>query len=206
MTKPKTTTRSFNLGWWVDETVPDLTGLLAPHGIDANEFIAWLGPQLGVYRGSLSVKALMPTRGEELAAVQQLAKDLAAVMAHLAPGRIPPVAASQLLLALHKAGGNWHEMADRVHTDLVVMHWAAQHVAGKLEQRPAKRGRKANAARDALLSRVIDHVRRPGMSAPDVRSLASGILAACGVETLEEFTDDDTLKRAARRGRRAGNK
>jgi hypothetical protein len=189
------------IGYWVDETVPDLSTLLAPHGIDADEFGAWLGPQLGVYRGSLSVKALLPTRSEELAAVQQLATDLAAVLAHLAPGRIPPVAASQLLLALHKAGGNWHEMAERVQADMVVMHWAAQHVAGKLEQQPAKRGRKANTARDALLSRVIDRVRQPGMDAAQARALSSRILEACRVETPESG-DDETIKKAALRGRR----
>lgn len=195
------------IGYWADETVPDLSMLLAPHGIDAGKFAAWLGPQLGSYRGNLTVKALTPTPGEEREAVHQLVKDLAAVLAHFAPGRIPPVAASQLSLALYKAGKSWHDVYKDLYMDLVTMHWAAQQVAAKLESWPSKRGRRASTARDALLSGVIDRVRQHGVDAAQARALASRILETCRVETPESG-DDETIKKAALRGRRrtAGNK
>lgn len=46
--------------FWIDETVADLAGLLAPHGIDAATLQAELGALLGAYRSNLRVGASLP--------------------------------------------------------------------------------------------------------------------------------------------------
>lgn len=195
-------------GYWLDESVPDLSALLTPARIDPKEFSAWLGPLLGKYRETLADEALLPPRSRNRDAARELAQHLTTTLDRLAPGRLPPETEAEMRLEVHRAQADWHALTDRVRADLTLLQVAAQRVALKLDkQPPQQRGRKRTTARDALLAQVIDRIRASpvSMRADDVRALASRVLEACRVVTPESG-DDETLRKAAARARRRTGK
>lgn len=181
-------------GWWVDETVPDLGDVLTPGlGIDAQAFAQWLGPLLGEYRGAEYVKQATPARADELEFVREFTGLLRKVET-LVRG-VPDRTDALIAVAGSRAGINWIELRRRLRDDLETTRQLAGYAADRIKGRPSAKGRKPEAARDALLRAVVGELRKAGMKRTLAEGLAEQVLVRCGVRTPEA----SSIKRATKR-------
>jgi len=181
-------------GWWVDETVPDLSDVLTPGlGIDAQAFVQWLAPLLGEYRSAEHVKQATPARADELEFVREFA-DLLRKVETLALG-VPDRTQALIVEAGNRAGINWFELRHRLRDDLETTRLLAGYAGDRIKGRPSAKGRKPETARDVLLHAVVGELRKAGMKRALAEGLAEQVLVRCGVRTPEA----PSIKRATKR-------
>ena len=182
-------------GWWVDETVPDLSDVLTPKlGIDRQAFGQWLGPLLGEYRSAEHVKQATPARADELEFVREFAgllRKVETLVVRGAPDRVQTL----MVEAGNRVGISWFEVRRRLRDDLDTARLLARYAGERIKGRPISKGRKPETARDALLHAVVAELRKAGMKRTLAESLAEQVLVRCGVRTPEA----PSIKRATKR-------
>lgn len=193
MTKPKATRGA--VGWWADETVPDLSGAL-PATVDIEQFSTWLGPMLAQYRAAMATRAATPSRNELVGELRECVEKID--MARSALHDLSPWARGALGSISH-AGANWPELARRLISDIDIARSLLATAAAALAAPAPKRGRKNAAARDALLAAIVAKLRASPMRAADAGHAADLILVRLGIVSPE---DADSIKRAVRRGQK----
>lgn len=178
-------------GWWVDETVPDLSPVLTPKlGIDPAAFAEWLGPKLGEYRGAVQARAGMAKPTQNLRELARDARKLAELLDDISPQAAAKIDA--LAFKFSSTG----PFVQKITSDLRDLALFARHSHTALAGR---RGRKRETARDALLADVVEHLRQCGLKATLARSVAEQVLVLSGIKTPE---NESAIKKAARRGKK----
>lgn len=189
--------RSFVLGYWADESVPQIDDLLCPHGIDAQAFAHWLGPLLSNHRGALAVAEQMPSANAERDFLERLTSAVSDVEAMLTSSSEPPIAAAHLHTKATRVGTEWASLRDRVRNDLRALRLIA--LAARQGLPPAKSGRRKTASpRDQLAAQVVSQIQAVApMKKTAALQLAREILERCGVHGLGD------VKRSVRRGQQS---
>lgn len=202
MTRP-VTAREEN-GCFIDETVPDLDGVL-PSSVDATKFVDWLAPKLGDYRWGITVRAQRDAPAQELAKLKRAAELVEGARAAVGVLPLRSSAALQGFCHAHikQVGSEWTALEKRLNDDLLTAGILLRKAAGEFAKAKFNaRGKPKNSAGDKLLAEVIAQLRLAGLRVEGVdgaQETASRILTACGVTTP---TDPDRIKVAARRGRK----
>lgn len=175
------------VGYWANESVPDLAGWLEPHGIHAGEFAAWLGPLLGRYRGHEDVRDVLEVPpAEQVAALQGMREALRNVLPLLRPGALPPKTEALLFYEGHIRGIDGAALRNRLNIDGHTLAILLAEVERKIGAQPGRRGRKPKRSRDALLAAVVQRMRDLGCSAADAQTTAEHVLVACRVEVQQD--------------------
>lgn len=208
MTKPKPTHRSFGPGGWVDESVPDLSKLLGPFGVDLEEFRTWLAPRLGKLRSDAEIKVQMPTPEAEREAVRDFLAHIRGVLQGIIPKRLPPIASSRMLYVAHQAGIHWYDMTEHLQTDLLHLEYVGSRVLAELEGVRGKAGRPSAAARDRLLADTAAKLLDACGKAEVAGSVAHDVLHECGIsfptkKGAKASDKTSTIKKATRRGNKS---
>lgn len=190
-------------GYWADERVPDLAHILAPYEIDATAFAAWLGPQLGEYRGMRAFRVASASRargvvGEDLEYLERVLQGIRAAQIALRPGGEAFFVAPHLVAEAHLRDTNWTEVLARVSSDLVTLQVIVSAVHKRFAAAPRSvGGRPTAAARDALLANVVNRLRQsPRITVSTARELAERVMIHCGIPTPD---GPDSTKRATKR-------
>jgi hypothetical protein len=196
-----TTRKAAASGWWVDERVPDLGGIL-PAGIDAAAFVEWLAPRVGKVRSAEKMRAAQakPALAAELAAVQRTRRLLFGV--HKALHGLPVHAVAHLSSAAtrhrEQIGEGWRDIAERIMRDSVILYGLLGIAEHALSATKVKRGNPGAIERDVLLNATVTKLREAPMTAKDALPVAEQVLVRCGIAVPEHKR---ALKRAVRRGR-----
>ncbi len=196
---PQMKHKKYFTGGWIDETVPDLGSLLAPHGIDIAEFSAWLGRELGNYRLNDEYARSMPTRTEEIQYLENLKRRVRAVRTALGPAAVPPQVGAYLATHALRLEMNFHEIEKTVTEGLLMVEFLASQVASGLKKTSSKAGRKSTRPRDILLAEIIKKLRAAGTKAALAPKLANEILVMC---KLPSAGSPESAEKAARRGKK----
>ena len=185
------------IGYWADESVPDLRDLLTAFGIDVQAFAAWLGPRLGTFRGAAVVQVAMPTPEAERDHLVELLANVRAVEQGLRT--IPPRSSATISLISHRHQTDWHELQRRAGQDLLLLLWHLEQARKAIAVPKRGPGRKQSTdRRDALIAEVVAKLREaaPACKLEALRDLAREILLRCGVRPPSD------VKRATRRGQK----
>lgn len=184
-------------GYWANELVPDLSAQLAPHGIDAIEFAAWLGPALGKYRGDEETRDVLEVPpAEQLAALSGIRKALREVLSQLRPGTLPPRTDAHLFYEGHIRDVDVSALRKRLEEDAHTFEIILAATERKVGAQPGKRGAKSKRSRDELLAAVVQRLRSFNCSAADARSVAEHVLIACRVPVPQ---DERALRRSVKK-------
>jgi hypothetical protein len=168
--------------YWIDERVPDLGDLLPAEALD--QFIAWLGPRLGSYRGGQLVAANTPTPKQEANALSEFRQHVQAVVDALHTSGLPPIASAHLQTLAFKNGVDWR----RVRDDFQTIGVLAQMVERSAQSVSTPKGRKPASSRDALAAAVFKKLQQIApRRVEDARSLTREILLRCRVPAPDDL-------------------
>lgn len=187
------------VGYWADERVPDLGKLLVRYKGHEQTFVAWLGPRLAEYRGSLDVDAQLPTEVEERRCLDKLIADLGTAERVLRPLSETPVIAARLHAAAFRRDTNWLELKRVTHLNVVQLQLIALAVKNALPPADVPKGRPRSVGpRDRLVTDAVTKLKALAPALPlKVHQLtAQEVLVACGVHGLSD------IKRSTRKGQK----
>jgi hypothetical protein len=215
MTRSKKEIQTGALGYWANETVPDVTDLLSSVDVDPLAFTAWLGPKLADFRGNRDMQAALPTTAEELSVLEAVTKNINATWKGLQHSKMPPRAGANVHLIALDAGINWFQLVDRTVANLQQMESMLKQTERKLKARSTPSGRKPSNSRDTLAASVLKKVQSFGkivappkgsavavkktvpLKVQEARSLTRELLLRCGVPA------PDDIKRSVNKGQKS---
>lgn len=184
--KRKPLRRPAALAWWADESVPDLSHILAPYDVDVAPFTQWLGSKLGIYRGTEYVRSILPTDADRNADLTKLAEAMGTALRH-----VRAADPTSLMTVALRGGHDLDSLLHRLKIDLSALAFLALN-ARKPAPKPAKRGRPNMWPRDVLLADVTKQLQTLGLKRGASLIAAQGVLAACDIDAPE---DERTLRR-----------
>jgi hypothetical protein len=205
MKKPRP--KTYALGYWANNTTPDLSLALRSHinegTFDLTSFTAWLGDKLADYRGGEEVRAQLAKPAEEVAYLDGLQRQLARAQreaeATLHSLYEPPQAGARLVLAAYQLGLDWSAKRDGLRMTLLEMVAVVDRALVAAKKKPTKLGRPKSASpRDRLVAEVVAKLTHmaPNVKAEARLQTAQKVLTMCGVHGLSD------VKRAARQGQK----
>ncbi len=200
--QPKGENKPHRRAYWVDNSVPDLTEEFKKcPDVDVAAFSSWIAPNLGDFRGVMSMREATPPRAEEAKQVAEFCEHLAGIQRYFLPGAMPATIEKYLQrLALHDHDP---DLIERLRADIDSIEWAANQANTQLKVMPAKRGRKRSLSRDKLLAAVIEKLQSMGVNNVLAPNVASGILRRCNIYAP---MDEGSTRNAARRSKPKASK
>lgn len=197
--------RAFAIGYWENSTVPDLSNLLDPIGVNQQTFSSWLGSQLANIRGAAEVRRQLPTTGDEREWAELFLNHVRQLRRAMSGGSMPPRTAAHLHAALMHMGMKPGEVEERLHDDLIRLEVGVARALQKIPPTALKAGRPSTLERDTLLAATAARLLVDcGGKKELARKVAREVLERCGFRFPGTASEQaSTTRKAASRGKKS---
>ncbi len=180
--------KEYNLGGWVDETAPDVSGLdprIPP------EFSVWLSRRLGEYRSRKDFQDKLPPRDEVITALSKL-EEFFWQASEISVRSFPPFASALLAeIALKDNHTNIHKLLGDFKQASIALRTYTLFVLTIIERSEPKRGRKKEILRDYLMQEICTKLQEYGLPRVRAMEVANAILIEAGGVTAPAGKNSD---------------
>lgn len=192
----------WNIGGWVDESVPDLQPVLTDYGvgIEADALSAWLAPRLGHYRAACDRS---PPRNEQL----EMLVGLRAAMLDVAHriDDLPGESEAEITYAaLRVRRAQWSDLAQQLRAQLLEAVDFIEEGCDGMREAQGQTGRRENVWRDRLLAALVAKLSAAEtMKRSSTCALAGDILRRCGIPCPSDPKEVARIVRGIEKGEKS---